>query len=143
MKLCLFDIWVENDDRKPTNPNVLFDVSGDKIGIVAIDNAFTFTSQNYDSLYVKGVTQSINDNLLYTEFVKKIYHYIKNENGWIDYIKEYFYICIQNCKENFNEIIENIPTSLGLTDELKEHLYNFLFNDNRNQIVLQDFYSRL
>ncbi|RKE04435.1 HipA family kinase [Marinifilum flexuosum] len=143
IKLSLFDIWVENDDRKPTNPNVLFDFSEKKIKIVAIDNAFTFSTMDYDSLYIEGVSQSFNDNLLYSNFVKSICKYLLKQNGWTNYIKDYFYLCIQNCKENFNEITENIPNELGLTDDLKEHLYSFLFNENRNKLVLTDFYSRL
>jgi hypothetical protein len=143
LKLGLFDIWVENDDRKPTNPNVLFEILEDRIGIVAIDNAFTFCSLSYDQLFKGEVCQSFNDNLLYSAFVQKIYEYIKKENGRIDYIKDYFYLCINNCKANYNDIIANIPTSLGLTQDLKEHLYDFLFDDERNHLVLQNFYSRL
>ena len=87
IKLCLFDIWVENDDRKPTNTNVLFDISGEKIKIVAIDNAFTFSTMNYDSLYKDGISQSLNDNLLFSNFVKSICKHIIKQNGWSDYRK--------------------------------------------------------
>jgi len=143
IKLCLFDIWVENDDRKPTNPNVLFDLSGEKIDIIAIDNAFTFSSMNYDTLYKQGVAQSVNDNLLYTDFVKKIYTYIRNQKEWANGIEKYFYLCIEDCKKSFYEIADNIPESLGFTQDLQEHLYSFLFNDIRNQKVLIEFFSRL
>jgi hypothetical protein len=144
LKLCLFDIWVENDDRKPTNPNILFDLSGEKIGIVAIDNAFTFLSVDYDQLDPAfGVCQSFNDNLLYSDFAKDIYKYIVKESNIIDYIKDYFYLCIDRCKENYYEIIENIPVDLGFKQELQEALFNFLFDEKRNKSVLTEFYSRL
>jgi len=143
IKICLFDIWVENDDRKPTNPNVLFNTGGDKIEIVALDNAFTFSTMNYDSLYIEGVTQPFNDNLLETDFAKKIIEYKKKESGWIEYIEEYFYLCVENCNKNFDEIAKNIPSTLGFTKDLKDALHAFLFNPKRNKLVLTDFYSRL
>lgn len=110
IKLGLFDIWVENDDRKPSNTNVLFDISGDKIDIVAIDHAFTFTTQNYNQLLINDICQSYNDNLLHTDLVKEIVKYAKKQKGFSDSIKDYFYFCISKSKENYNDIVINIPS---------------------------------
>lgn len=142
LKLCLFDIWVENDDRKPSNPNVLFEV-GNKINIVAIDNAFTFARMNYKDLYriKETVSQSFNDNLFHSEFVKEIFKYINKQNDFINEISKYFYLCIEKSKENFNKIVNNIPITLGFTEELQKILFNFLFNKNRNKRVLFNFFS--
>ncbi len=142
LKLCLFDIWVENDDRKPTNPNVLFEI-GEKINIIAIDNAFTFASMSYTDLYqINGqVAQSYNDNLLYTDFVKEIVKYLSKQINLTEDIRKYFYFCIEKSKENFNTIVENIPESLGFTEDLQNLLYDFLFNEKRNKQVLLKFFS--
>jgi len=141
--LGLFDIWVENDDRKPSNTNVLFDTSSGKINIIAIDNAYTFTTQNYNQLLSSVVCQSYNDNLLHTKLVKEITKYAKKQQGFSEYIKDYFYFCISKSKENYYEIVENVPFELGLTEELADALFAFLFSETRNQKVLIDFYSKL
>lgn len=65
IQLGLFDLWVENDDRKPSNFNILLDCSTSKFAIVAIDNACIFSTLNYSQLNSKEVSQSFNDNLLY------------------------------------------------------------------------------
>jgi len=49
--LTLFDIWIENDDRKPTNPNLLLKpLSKQRHRWMAIDHAFCFSSMNYGDL---------------------------------------------------------------------------------------------
>jgi len=89
IKISLFDIWVENDDRKPTNPNILLRMKNNRIDIVAIDNAFTFSTLNYDSLDPKYISNSYNDNLLATSFVKEIVKYDKKQDNWAKGIKDY------------------------------------------------------
>ena len=143
IKISLFDIWVENEDRKPTNPNILLKMENNKIDIIAIDNAFTFCSMNYNSLNPKFISNTYNDNLLYTSFVKEIVKYDKKQNNWAKEIADYYYFCIDQCKTDYNEIIKNIPSSLGFNKNLQESLRLFLFNDKRNQNVLMEFYSRI
>lgn len=50
LKIALFDIWVENSDRKPTNYNILLKTNSAKLDIFAIDHAFTFDSVKYSDL---------------------------------------------------------------------------------------------
>ena len=47
LKIALFDIWVENEDRKPTNNNLLLNPVGASYVINAIDHAFTFSTQDF------------------------------------------------------------------------------------------------
>lgn len=143
IKISLFDIWVENDDRKPTNPNILLRMENNRIDIIAIDNAYTFSSMDYDSLNPNFISNSYNDNLLYTSFVKKIVKYDKKQDNWAKGIKDYYYFCIDQCKKDYNEIIKNIPSSLGFNKNLQESLRLFLFDDKRNQNVLTEFFSRI
>ena len=143
IKLALFDIWTENDDRKPSNPNLLFELNKNGINIVAIDNAFTFATMNYNNLFKKGVSQSYTDNLLYSDLGKEILHFVRKQNYLIDEIKNYFYLCIKKSKQHFDKIVENIPNTLGFSKELQKSLFEFLFNEKRNKQVLFNFYSYL
>jgi hypothetical protein len=144
VKLGLFDIWVENTDRKPTNSNILL-VSDTKLfEIMAIDNAFTFDSQSYRNLYM-GITNTYDQNILNTDLAKSIIdiYYKKQDWSWTDSLKEYFYICIGSCQQFFNEIVNNVPQELGFTADLHEALKNFLFNEERNKQVFDEFLTRL
>lgn len=141
-QLGLFDIWVENTDRKPTNSNILL-VSENKLYEVwAIDNAFTFDSLDYKNLY-PGVTNTFDQSILYTDFAQSfLKNYIKQKD-WIESLKDYFYICIGSCQQCFREIVNNIPVELGFTNDLQEAIKNFLFNEIRNKQVFEEFLSRI
>jgi hypothetical protein len=143
IKIALFDIWVENTDRKPSNPNILFRYVNDKISTYAIDHAFTFDAMSYEDLFVKGVSMSFNENLLQHNAVKEIIKRMLKDKNFSSSMKEYFYLCIEKSKENFNEIVDNIPDSLGFSLELQNALKAFLFNENRNNEVFTNFCSRL
>ncbi len=143
IKISLFDIWVDNEDRKPTNPNILLQMENNKIDIIAIDNAFTFCSMDYDSLNPNFISNTFNDNLLHSSFVKEIIKYDKKQDNWAKEIKDYYYFCINQCRKDYNEIIKNIPSSLGFNENLQNSLRLFLFDDKRNKNVLMEFFSRI
>ena len=142
LKIGLFDIWVENTDRKPTNNNILFQHNKKTITIFALDHAFTFDSLSYENLNADYISNTWNENILATSFSKKLYSIIKDVNNWINEIREYFYFCIRECEQNFDAIVQYIPKGLGFSNELKELLKSFLFNDKRNKLVFEDFISR-
>jgi hypothetical protein len=143
LKIALFDIWVENDDRKPTNPNIILQSINSKLEVIAIDHAFTFSTMDYSELYREGITQSFNDNILFSSFVKQILSFIRKQDFTTDSLDEYFYICLEQSKRNFDVIAQYIPPSLGFSNELKDQLFSFLFNEDRNTKVLTEFKSRL
>jgi len=143
LKIALFDIWVENTDRKPTNPNLLFQIKDNKLGAVAIDHAFAFDSQAYINLYKEGVTQSYNENLLEHLYVKEIVKHLKMDAAKVEMLNEYYYFCIDNTQKHYDEIAQNIPEELGFTADIKAALSDFLFNSKRNKLVFNEFCSRL
>lgn len=142
IKLGLFDIWVENTDRKPTNSNILLVSTNKSFEVWAIDNAYTFDSQSYSNLYM-GITNTYDQSILYTDFAKSIVYIFSKQPNWIESLQEYFYICIGGCQQNFDKIVNNLPDELGFTDDLQEALKNFLFNEIRNKQVFEEFLTRL
>lgn len=142
VKLGIFDIWVENTDRKPSNSNILLVQNSKMLEIWAIDNAFTFDSQNYTNLYM-GITNTYDQSILYTDFAQTVIKlYAKNQN-WHEMVREYFYICIASCQQNFDKIVNNLPKELEFDDKLQKALSNFLFNETRNKQVFEEFLTRL
>lgn len=143
VKLGLFDIWVENTDRKPTNSNILLVSNNKMFEIMAIDNAFTFDSQSYNNLYL-GITNTYDQNILNTDLAQSIIGLYQEQDWiWTDSLKEYFYICIESCQHYFMEIVNNLPEELGFTTDLQEALKAFLFNEKRNKQVFDEFLTRL
>lgn len=140
--IALFDIWTMNDDRKPSNNNLLLSPLGSQLQITAIDHAFTFGTMNFKDLKPElGTGFSFNDSILATPFGKTL---VKQENinqDWITAIQEKFYLCTQRCKNRFSEVSQFLSpeTQLDKTDE--EALTNFLFNKDRNKQVFELFCS--
>jgi hypothetical protein len=144
VKIGLFDIWVENTDRKPSNFNILIQDYNSKLKIYAMDHAFTFNHMSYSDLNPDPnfITNTYNDNILDSTIVKEVIKRLKSSD-WINDLLNYFYFCISECENNFINIVEQIPDELGLSKELVVSLQEFLFNKERNKAVFQEFLTRL
>lgn len=135
IKIALFDIWIENDDRKPTNSNVLLKSDNNQFRIYAIDHAFTFASLGLDGLYPGELSFSDNDSILYSEFGRELVKYCEINANWISKFEQYFYLCIENIINNFDLIVSKMPVNYQLTDDEVNKLKLFLFDENRNKKV--------
>jgi hypothetical protein len=74
-EIALFDIWVENDDRKPTNNNLILHTFNGQHRIIAIDNAFIFSSMNYEDLNPAYVSFSDNDSIIRSDLALSLKKY--------------------------------------------------------------------
>lgn len=135
IRLALFDIWVENDDRKPSNSNVLLKSVENQFDIYAIDHAFTFASLGLGDLYIGSLSFSDNDSILYSELGQELVRNCEINANWLKGFEQYFYLCIQNCKENFQSISDKIPQTYQLTSKEINCLQQFLFDEERNKKV--------
>jgi hypothetical protein len=142
-KIGLFDIWVENDDRKPSNNNILLQVINGFTKIVAIDHSYIFSTMNYEDLNPDDFYPIYNDNILMTNFAKSIKPFKKKKQKWFKFDEQDFYLCIENSKQNFKNILNNIPQSWGFTQNHYNNLYNFLFNEERNRKVILDYFDKM
>lgn len=143
LKLGLFDIWIENDDRKPTNFNLLFAPFRQQYRPLAIDHAYTFNTLAYQHLNPDyGVSVTYNESILYTELAKNIYDCFEDKALWRKEMQKYFSDCLFQCQRFFKEVAENIPVELGFEQLYRTKVYEFLFSESRNQIVFQEFLSR-
>lgn len=139
-KIALFDIWVENDDRKPSNNNMLLNAS---LELVAIDHAFVFSTMNYEDLNPNYVSSSYNDTILHSPIGKSLIRKTKPNNEWLKELKDNFYLCVENCKNDYLVVVDTIPEELGLTPALSNKINDFLFDKDRNEAVFTEFISRL
>lgn len=144
LKIGLFDIWIENDDRKPTNTNILVKNDGNGFNFYAIDHSFTFSSMKFIDLNpVKDLGVSYNDSILYSDFTQSVYNLlIRNRKKLLDELKDYFIDSVTNCQNNFNYITNNIPKDLGLSAQDISAIKKFLFSKARNKRVFTEFCRR-
>ncbi|MEQ8908767.1 MAG: hypothetical protein RIC95_06220 [Vicingaceae bacterium] len=139
-KIAYFDIWTSNGDRKPSNQNLLFSPSGNKLILTAIDHAATFESIAFKDLNPKwGANFSDNDSILYLDYVKYLLPKKKHLNTWQKEFLDKTYLCIEYVKHNFDEILAKIPVELRLSESESESLKRYLFNEERIQKVKETF----
>lgn len=140
--LGLFDIWLENDDRKPSNFNILLQPEHGRFKITAIDNAFIFSSLPYYDIRPEYVCASFNDNVLYADLTKQVLKKIKPNKKWGEHQRDLFYICIKHCQNKFDEIIAELSPYYSLSEIDNQKLKEFLFSEERNKLVFNEFISR-
>lgn len=138
-KIALFDIWVENDDRKPTNNNILLCPSTKGYELTPIDHAATFSTLSFVELNPIYLIFSDNDSIVYSDFGRSIIKKSDINKIWMDNAREMFYLCIAKCEGNYHEIYDKIPEQLGFSDVKSKKLKTFLFNKERNKKVFDQF----
>lgn len=139
LTIALFDIWIENDDRKPTNNNLLLCSTKNGLLITPIDHAHTFASLCFDQLNPKFLSFSDNDSIIYSPIGQSIAGSTEITADWLASAKEKFYLCVKTTKASFPQICSSLPKELALTSEEISKLYDFLFNKERNKNVFDQF----
>ncbi|AFL79700.1 hypothetical protein Aeqsu_0173 [Aequorivita sublithincola DSM 14238] len=141
--ITLFDTWVENDDRKPTNYNLILEPHKNKFNVIAIDNAFIFSTMSYKDLNPEFVAASGNDHLLVSDLGYLIKKYIQVTNSFINNEREYFYLCIGRCEKDFDKFMSQIAGFYNIDLDSVIALKEFLFNKERNNKVFDEYVYRL
>lgn len=128
LKIALFDIWLSNEDRNHNNFNLLLNLSLEKFYFFyAIDhvNIFNSSSLNY-GMY--GISED--ESILKTDLARILFSKNKRTLQIVNNLLENFYLCIENCKSNLDEIFEKVPNSWNLDlEELKKKLENTIFTE--------------
>jgi hypothetical protein len=142
--ITLFDTWVENDDRKPTNYNLILEPRRNKFIVLPIDNAFIFSTMSYKDLNPDyGVAVSANDHLLVSELGYLIKKHTVIDADFIKNEREYFYLCIERCKQGFDDFMNQIRKHYTVDSESIKKLKSFLFHKERNNKVFEEYVFRL
>jgi len=139
LKIGLFDIWIENEDRRPTNNNILLSPTNKGFILNPIDHAFTFSTLNFSELTYSTVNFSDNDSILFTPLAKSVINKTQLNREFYSKSEEMFYLCIEFVQSAYPQIIKNIPENLGFTNEDNTILADFLFNKERNISVFKEF----
>nr|AOE09705.1 hypothetical protein [uncultured bacterium] len=142
--ITLFDTWVENDDRKPTNYNLLLEPNNSKFRVLPIDNAFIFSTMSYQDLDPQyGASVSVNDHLLISELGCLVKTYVTINDDFINNERDYFYLCLQRSEQGFDDFMNQVAGFFTIDDDYILNLKSFLFNEERNIKVFEEYVYRL
>ncbi|WP_407520976.1 hypothetical protein PDL71_11120 [Lacibacter sp. MH-610] len=128
LKLAFFDIWTANEDRNSNNYNIIYkQVGGEYLGY-PIDHEACFNFQNFENGLVQITYQ---DSLIYSSFFAKLFKTSEfKSKERVENLKDSFYLCSRNCRQNVNAYLQNIPAGWNVNIVAKEaELNQFLLND--------------
>ncbi|MDI9366157.1 MAG: hypothetical protein QM541_14465 [Flavobacterium sp.] len=138
-RIGLFDLWVENDDRPPENlKNLIIQPFDDGYTLVPIDHAFAFRTGAYETLSDTRYYSSCGYSILESTIFRQLLKHVKN-GEWYETERQNFYLCIEKSKQCFSEIAHTIPLNWGYTTEIESLIYNFLFNEKRNDALFNNY----
>jgi hypothetical protein len=135
----LFDLWVENEDRPPDLKNLMVFEEDERYHFLAIDHAMAFRTGAYNTLTDKRFWATEEQFMLQSLFFKQLRRFLKRDKGWCRKEQENFYLCISKCKRYFSEIVQLIPLEWGFFDETITILYDYLFDESRNESVYNEY----
>jgi len=126
LKISLFDIWVGNDDRNHNNYNLLVESIDGNYRFVPIDHEAIFNTGNLN----KGLyTITEESSLITAPLCSKLFMAKElTSQNLIAELKDYFYLCVSNCKRNLTQILKQIPPDWQIDkNTLESDLNKFLF----------------
>ena len=139
-RIGLFDMWIENEDRPPDLKNLMLFEKEDRFHFLAIDNTMAFRTGAYGTLAEPQFYATENNYCLQSAFFKVFKRYVKALNkNWAIAEEENFYLCVNNCKQCFSEIARYLPAEWGYSPEIQQTILMFLFNEQRNKQVFNEY----
>lgn len=142
LKIALFDIWLCNEDRNYNNSNILL-VNEEETKafyfLYAIDHVAIFNS----SFLEYGLTDlTEQDSIIYSDFSALLYQNKVKTKQIIDDLIEMFYLCVEECKKEFDEIVNLIPETWEINHEdLREKITQNLFTEEWTKSCVNNFRS--
>jgi hypothetical protein len=139
IRIALFDLWMANDDRNWNNYNMLIESKKDGFYFIPIDHETIFNS---NSLFYGLNIQTEDDSLIHTPLFKSIVSkkLINNIFQQERKIREDFYLCTANCKNELDKILEELPHDWNISINTKRDLIlKHLFSSEWSDDVFRNF----
>lgn len=128
LKIALFDIWIGNEDRYRGNSNLLLDQSNSKEYYFNVFDHGAIFNSNTLNYGLQLITDD--ESLICTELAKILFGKINKLSQIVDEIVEDFYLCVEMCENDLDNILADIPLEWQLNIvNLEVHLRKELFNN--------------
>lgn len=138
IKIGVFDYWIGNKDRQPSNPNILIGEFGKKFEFCPIDHAAAFGYVT-DYHQVRDILLSIEpkNNILSSQIARYIINFVDADT--YAGLKKEIISCIDVVLQNIDFIFEQVPSSWGFSKKQKNHLKQFLSDNERNERIVNSY----
>lgn len=138
IKIGVFDYWIGNKDRQPSNPNILIGALEKKFDFHPIDHTAAFAYLT-DYNQVRDIMLSIEskNNILSLPIVRYISNFVDAEK--YAGLKREILSGIEIVLKNIDFIFEQIPSSWDFSKKQKVHLKEFLSDKERNERIASSY----
>jgi len=121
IQIALFDLWLGNDDRNWNNYNLLLESKTDGYHFIPIDHETIF---NGNSLQYGINIQTEDDSVIYTPLFEAVISKkrVKSIFEQEKIVRKDFYLCVANCKNELNKILDEIPHDWNISIDIKREL---------------------
>tara|TARA_R110001592_G_scaffold74778_2_gene226832 strand:- start:2091 stop:2912 length:822 start_codon:yes stop_codon:yes gene_type:complete len=122
LKICLFDIWLCNEDRCHNNTNLILDqtIKG-KFRFTVFDHGALFNTSNL-SREIALITEE--DSLISSDFASALFRSKHKMPEITSEVVKDFYFCVSQCQNNLEQIFDNIPSEWSVNKEQLAVLLN-------------------
>lgn len=142
LNIAFLDVWLGNNDRRITNPNLLLSQNTNGLDLFAIDHTQLFGNQDvYKALSLPIMDISQDKMLIGTELVNKICKFVGNSttSRLCNSIQDNMGITLKGLPD----FLDNMPRPIGLSKKGKDRIYNVLSDKERNGRIVNSFKNRL
>lgn len=137
LKIGLFDLWISNEDRNHNNYNLILKPEQDgTYTFNAIDHVACFNSGGLN-MPLYHLTQD--ETLLTTDAAKILFSKGVKLNAALDNLAEDLYLCSNECHENLEDILADLPDSWGIDRAQVRNYIEQIFDKNWLQQTEQIF----
>lgn len=141
IKIALFDIWVENVDRRQANMNLLLTDAGHYYKLHPIDHVLILFPVIIDPDYSGENDFQFYNEVDHTLLGSEILKAYKRSPGILDEIlsplPDYFHTSVLRCLDEFENFYSF--THGFLNTEYLLRVRTFLFNERRNSLIIKKF----
>lgn len=128
LKIGLFDIWLANEDRHPLHTNLLLSPRGKEYIFKVFDHDALFNQNNPGKYPLVLLDEEC--SLITGEISKLLFKRNKKLVNIVNEIVENFYLCVEKCLQNLENIVACIPDSWLIDrDEIYNALILSIFSD--------------
>jgi len=131
IRIAIFDLWVDNNDRHADNFNLLTALEEGKLKFIAIDHAFAFGGLKAMNIFNATTAVSSRKKLIESQYFKSLVRHIKKKERlqiaatFLSLLKEL------PLNELIDEVFDQIPPQWEISPMLKGRILAFLQSEQR------------
>lgn len=137
IRIAVFDLWIDNVDRRQENYNLLLKMEEGKLKIIPIDHAFTFGGLNGMNIFNPSTLPNSYKKLIKSQYFHSVIkHFNKSER--LEIMNQFLSLVSHlNIEKIINEVFTQIPEQWGINPMLRKRMIDFLQSKPRIMTLQQ------